>query len=268
MSWKYSDPVLAEWNLEVMIAACLESVALPASVTPQSKHRWHEAMEAMSADAFAFYRKQIAENPEVLEYFEQATPVNELEHARIGSRPARRNASRSLEDLRAIPWVFGWMQSRHAVPAWFGVGHAFALFANRGSGHAKLLHEMMTGFRLFATLIRSVEIAMAKADFAIAKLYADLVANPVLRDRTFAMLRHEFERTREWILSITDQHELLQNNPVLSRSVRLRNPYVDPLSLIQVDLLRRKRTGIIDTPLDYAIGATMNGIAAGLHNTG
>jgi phosphoenolpyruvate carboxylase len=126
----------------------------------------------------------------------------------------------------------------------------------------------MTGFRLFATLIRSVEIAMAKADFAIAKLYADLVANPVLRDRTFAMLRHEFERTREWILSITDQHELLQNNPVLSRSVRLRNPYVDPLSLIQVDLLRRKRTGIIDTPLDYAIGATMNGIAAGLHNTG
>ena len=100
------------------------------------------------------------------------------------------------------------------------------------------------------------------------KLYADLVANPVLRDRTFAMLRHEFERTREWILSITDQHELLQNNPVLSRSVRLRNPYVDPLSLIQVDLLRRKRTGIIDTPLDYAIGATMNGIAAGLHNTG
>ena len=268
LSWKYSDPVLAEWNLEVMIAACLESVALPASVTPQSKHRWHEAMEAMSADAFAFYRKQIAENPEVLEYFEQATPVNELEHARIGSRPARRNASRSLEDLRAIPWVFGWMQSRHAVPAWFGVGHAFALFANRGSGHAKLLHEMMTGFRLFATLIRSVEIAMAKADFAIAKLYADLVANPVLRDRTFAMLRHEFERTREWILSITDQHELLQNNPVLSRSVRLRNPYVDPLSLIQVDLLRRKRTGIIDTPLDYAIGATMNGIAAGLHNTG
>ena len=268
LSWKYSDPVLAEWNLEIMIAACLESITLPPSVTAESMERWHEAMEAMSADAFALYRKQIAENPEVLEYFEQATPVNELEYARIGSRPARRNASRSLEDLRAIPWVFGWMQSRHAVPAWFGVGHALALFAKRGAGHAELLGEMMRGFRLFGTLIRSVEIAMAKADFAIARLYADLVANPEIRERVFTMLRHEFERTRQWILSITGQQELLQNNSVLFRSVRLRNPYVDPLSLIQVDLLRRKRTGVVAESLDYAIGATMNGIAAGLHNTG
>jgi len=151
------------------------------------------------------------------------------------------------------------------------VGHALALFAKRGAGHAELLGEMMGGFRLFATLIRSVEIAMAKADFAIAKLYADLVANPEIRERTFTMLRHEFEQTRQWILSITGQHELLQNNPVLFRSVRLRNPYVDPLSLIQVDLLRRKRAATNSAPdpaLDYALGATMNGIAAGLHNTG
>jgi phosphoenolpyruvate carboxylase len=225
-------------------------------------------METMSADAFAFYREHIAENPEVLEYFEQATPVNELEHARIGSRPARRSANRTLKDLRAIPWVFGWMQSRHAVPAWFGVGHALERFAKRGAGQAQLLQEMMQGFPLFASLIRSVEIAMAKADFGIARHYADLVPDASLGNRVFEMVYQEFERTGRLILTVTGQQELLENNPVLFRSVRLRNPYVDPLSLIQVDLLRRKRAGGTDSPLDYAIGATMNGIAAGLHNTG
>jgi phosphoenolpyruvate carboxylase len=268
LSWKYADPVLAEWNLEIMIAACLEAITMPTQAAPEAKQRWDEAMETMSADAFAFYRKHIAENPEVLEYFEQATPVNELEHARIGSRPARRSANRSLDDLRAIPWVFGWMQSRHAVPAWFGVGHALERFASRSTGNAQLLSEMMHGFTLFASLIRSVEIAMAKADFAIARHYAGLVTDQPLRDRVFGMLREEFERTGRLILAITSQQELLEKNAVLSRSVRLRNPYVDPLSLIQVDLLRRKRAGTGDPTLDYAIGATMNGIAAGLHNTG
>ena len=268
LSWKYSDPVLAEWNLEIMIAACLEAVAMPPQVSPDVEERWSQAMEAMSADAFAFYREHIAENPEVLEYFEQATPVNELENARIGSRPARRTANRSLEDLRAIPWVFGWMQSRHAVPAWFGVGYALERFANRGAAQADLLREMMRGFPLFTSLLRNVEIAMAKADFAIARLYADLVTDTRLRDRVFAMLLDEFERTRRHLLIVKGQQELLERNPVLARSVRLRNPYVDPLSLIQVDLLSRKRKGDEDSSLDYAIGATMNGIAAGLHNTG
>jgi phosphoenolpyruvate carboxylase len=280
LSWKYSDPVLAEWNLEIMIAACLEAVTMSTQAEPETKQRWDGAMEAMSADAFAFYRKHIAENPEVLEYFEQATPVNELEHARIGSRPARRTKNRSLSlnlnDLRAIPWVFGWMQSRHAVPAWYGVGYAIDRFTARGAGHAELLREMMHGFPLFASLVRSVEIAMAKADFTIARLYADLVTDAALRDRVFEMLRQEFERTRRTILTVTGQQELLETNPVILRSVRLRNPYVDPLSLIQVDLLGRKRAGAADTSLDsplassldYAIGATMNGIAAGLHNTG
>ena len=276
LSWKYADPVLAEWNLEIMIAACLEALTMPTPAAPEAKQRWDEAMEAMSADAFTFYRKHIAENSEVLEYFEQATPVNELEHARIGSRPARRTASRSLDDLRAIPWVFGWMQSRHAVPAWFGVGYALDRFAGRGAANAGQLGEMMRGFPLFASMVRNVEIAMAKADFAIARLYADLVTDTALRDRVYEMLRQEFERTRRLILTVTGQQELLERNLVLSRSVRLRNPYVDPLSLIQVDLLCRKRAAMTDSAiatvqdsaLDYAIGATMNGIAAGLHNTG
>ncbi len=126
--------------------------------------------------------------------------MNELEHARIGSRPARRTASRSLDDLRAIPWVFGWMQSRHAVPAWFGVGHALERFAKRSAAHGELLREMMRGFPLFGSLIRSVEIAMAKADFAIARIYADLVTDPALRDRVFDMLHQEFERSGDRFL--------------------------------------------------------------------
>ena len=276
LSWKYSDPVLAEWNLEIMIAACLEAITMPSQASPQAKQRWHDALEMMSKDAFAFYRKNIAENPEVLAYFEQATPVNELEHARMGSRPPRRAANRSLDDvnlddLRAIPWVFGWMQSRHAVPAWFGVGYALDRFAARTPANTELLREMMHGFPLFASLISSVEIAMAKADFDIARLYADLVTDAVLRERVFETLRQEFERTARVILAVTGQRDLLQNNSVLSRSIRLRNPYVDPLSLIQVDLLRRKRAATNSAPdpaLDYALGATMNGIAAGLHNTG
>jgi len=268
LTWKYSDAVLAEWNLEIMIAACLEALVSPNPPSPQQSARWDEAMEVISQEAFEFYRKKIAEDAEVLEYFEQATPVNELEHARIGSRPARRSESRRLEDLRAIPWVFGWMQSRHAVPAWFGVGYALERFAATGADNAKLLREMMKGFPLFSGLVRNVEIAMAKADMSIARLYAELVTNASIRERVYGMLEEEFVRTREVILSIAEQKDLLEGNPVLFRSIRLRNPYVDPMSLVQVDLLRRKRGGERESSLDYAIGATMNGIAAGLHNTG
>jgi phosphoenolpyruvate carboxylase len=268
LNWKYADPVLAEWNLEIMIAACLEALTRPDGPKPGADRQWDKTMEEMSADAFAFYRGNIAENPDVLEYFEQATPVNELEHARIGSRPARRSKSRQLEDLRAIPWVFGWMQSRHAVPAWFGVGYALDRFAAQGSEQENILKKMMREFPLFSDLIRNVELAMAKADLTIARLYAELVEDESLRERVWKMLVEEFERTRRVILSIKDQTDLLAGNPVLSRSIRLRNPYVDPMSLIQVDLLRRKRAGEDSEELNYALGATINGIAAGLHNTG
>jgi phosphoenolpyruvate carboxylase len=260
--------VLAEWNLEIMIAACLEALTRPEGPAPGADQQWHQAMEQMSADAFAFYRSRIAENAEVLEYFDQATPVNELEHARIGSRPPRRSSSRRLADLRAIPWVFGWMQSRHAVPAWFGVGHALERFARQGAAQEQMLQEMMRGFPLFSDLIRNVELAMAKADLTIARLYAQLVPDEDLRERVWQMLVGEFERTRRVLLAIKKQTDLLAGNPVLSRSIRLRNPYVDPMSLIQVDLLRRKRAGADSEELNYALGATINGIAAGLHNTG
>jgi len=268
LNWKYSDPVLAEWNLEIMIAACLEALSRPDGPAPGSDAPWIEVMEQMSGDAFAFYRTNIADNPEVLEYFEQATPVNELEHAQIGSRPARRSQSRKLEDLRAIPWVFGWMQSRHALPAWFGVGHAFERYISQGPAHEKRLQEMMASFPLFYDLIRNVELAMSKADLSIARLYASLVKNPGVRDRIWNMIVEEFERTQRMLLLVKQQDRLLDRNPVLSRSIKLRNPYVDAMSLIQVELLRRKQLGDDSADLNYALGATINGIAAGLHNTG
>jgi phosphoenolpyruvate carboxylase len=267
LNWKYSDPVLAEWNLELMIAASLEALTRPDGPRPGAESRWSEAMEAMSEEAFGFYRRNLAENPDVLTYFDEATPVNELQHAQIGSRPPRRGESRKLEDLRAIPWVFGWMQSRHAVPAWFGVGHALEQFACKPEKD-RLLRDMMREFPLFADMIRNVELAMAKADLTIASLYADLVSDPAIREPVFRMLEDEFRRTRRVILAVTGQTDLLESNPVLSRSIKLRNPYVDPLSLIQVELLRRKRAGLESETLNYALGATINGIAAGLHNTG
>jgi len=268
LNWKYSDPVLAEWNLELMIAASLESLMRPGAPETTDARRWEDAMEQMSEDAFGFYRRSVAENPEVLEYFEHATPVNELEYARIGSRPARRGDGRKLEDLRAIPWVFGWMQSRHAVPAWFGVGYALEKFSSQGPQSEQLLREMTQQFPLVADMVRNVELAMAKADLGVARLYAGLVPDEGLRERVFGMLREEFRRTRHMILSLKGQKELLEGNPVLQRSIRLRNPYVDPMSLMQIDLLRRKRAGADSVELRYALGATINGIAAGLHNTG
>ena len=268
LNWKYADPVLAEWNLELMIAASLEAFTRTALAGESQRPAWEEAIEAMSLESYRVYRRDIADNPDVLEYFEQATPVNELDSARIGSRPARRSKGRRLEDLRAIPWVFGWMQSRHAVPAWFGVGHALEHFAEKNAGNEQLLRQMARGFPIFSDLLRNVELGMAKADLGIAREYSLLVQNSSLRKRVFSMLEEEFLRTRQMILGITGQRELLARNRVLARSIRLRNPYVDPMSLIQVELLRRKQQGQKSSDLEYPLGATINGIAAGLHNTG
>jgi phosphoenolpyruvate carboxylase len=182
-----------------------------------------------------------------------------------------------MADLRAIPWVFGWMQSRQLVPAYFGVGHALNLFVQEDpdgptNGLAKL-QTMARDFPLFLDIIRNVEMALAKADFGIARLYASLVEDEALRNRVFTTLESEFNLTHRMILEITGQKSLLETNPVLNRSIRLRNPYVDPMSLIQVELIRRKRAAIAngepDSPeLNRAISATINGISAGLRNTG
>jgi phosphoenolpyruvate carboxylase len=273
LNWKYSDVILAERNLELMIAASLDALARPNARDPHGHFtgvlapEWEAAFSDLSDAAFAFYREHILEDPEVLQYFEEATPVAELEHAKIGSRPARRGGRRSLDALRAIPWVFGWTQSRQLVPAWFGVGHALSSYAERPDG-AAVLATMAREFPLFIDLVRNVEMALAKSDFGIAQLYASLVTDAGVRDRVFSKLEAEFHRARQSILAITGQSELLENNPVLARSIRLRNPYVDPISLIQVELLRRKRAGDDSDAINRALSATINGIAAGLRNTG
>ncbi len=261
LEWKYSDRILAERNLELMLAASLEALLRPGA--PAFESDWEAAMDSLSADAFDVYVRGIRDNPDVLPYFEQATPSAEFDLAKIGSRPARRSAAQGLGDLRAIPWVFGWMQSRHGLPGWFGVGHALERFPD-----VSLLQRMLARFPLFSEMLRNVEMALAKSDLSIARLYADLVDDAALRDRMFTKIAEEFERTRRAILRLTNQKELLDGNPVLARSIRLRNPYVDPMSLIQVELLRRKRSGE-DTPeLNDALVATINGISAGLRNTG
>src|SRR5271154_2429614 len=273
LNWKYSDVVLAERNLELMIAASLDALARPNARDPEGhftgvlQPEWESALDELSAISFDFYREHILEDPEVLQYFEEATPVAELEHAKIGSRPSRRGGRRSLADLRAIPWVFGWTQSRQLVPAWFAVGHALEAYGQKPAG-AKTLATMAREFPLFIDLIRNVEMALAKSDFGIAQLYASLVNDAGVRERVFAKLEAEFHRTRRSILAVTGQSELLENNQVLARSIRLRNPYVDPISLIQVDLLRRKRGGDNSDAINRALSATINGIAAGLRNTG
>jgi phosphoenolpyruvate carboxylase len=294
---------------------------LTGEILPQ----WESALDQISATSYAFYRKHIVDNPETFTYFEQSTPVAELEHARIGSRPAQRSDAssarqRSMEDLRAIPWVFGWMQSRQLVPAYFGVGHALQHFiqhnvpasgtpvesviltlsetkgknprissssepgapsqtasssevGSREASNLAQLQAMARGFPLFIDIIRNVEMGLAKADFAIARLYSDLVEDEQLRARVFSVLHAEFDLTRRMVLAVLGQSALLQTNTVLEHSIRLRNPYVDPMSLIQVELLRRKRAATAagqpaSAELDRAITATINGIAAGLRNTG
>jgi phosphoenolpyruvate carboxylase len=309
LNWKYSDVILAERNLELMIAASLDALGRPDAILQQRATdngqrtagyiphltgeilpEWESALDQISATSYAFYRKHIAEDPDTFTYFEQATPVAELEHARIGSRPAKRTDAssarkRSMEDLRAIPWVFGWMQSRHVVPAYFGVGHALQHFIQHNvpasepgaqsleTANLAQLQAMARGFPLFIDIIRNVEMGLAKADFTVARMYASLVEDEVLRNRVFSVLKAEFELTRRMVLAVLRQDTLLQTNTVLEHSIRLRNPYVDPMSLIQVELLRRKRAATAagkpdSAELDRAINATINGISAGLRNTG
>ena len=276
LNFKYADEVLAERNLELMIAASLDALARPNARDPKGhftgvlKPEWEAVLNELSAVSFDYYCSNILGDPGVLTYFEQSTPMAELENAKIGSRPSRRSSSRVLTDLRAIPWVFGWTQSRLLVPAWFGVGFALEQYLSQPAGaeHLALLQTMAQEFPLFIDLLRNVEMALGKVDLATARLYSSLVEDPALRERVYDLFEAEFHRTVRAVLAVTRQTELLQTNQVLGRSIKLRNPYVDPMHLIQVDLLRRKRAGE-DTPeVNRAIAATISGISAGLRNTG
>ncbi|MDT8409566.1 MAG: phosphoenolpyruvate carboxylase [Wenzhouxiangellaceae bacterium] len=268
---KYALRPIAVRNLEQMTGAVLRaSVAGPASnpaKDPESPARqvWYRHMQRLAEWSRASYRELVYENEDFVDYFRQATPIDVIERMRIGSRPASRRSDAGIEGLRAIPWVFAWAQSRHALPGWFGLGSALEKLADE-SGSGEL--EQMTGQWLFMrTVLDDAEMAMAKSDLDIAARYAALAG--ATGERYFPVIREEFERTRDWICRLKGQKTLLANEPTLRRSILLRNPYVDPMSFVQVDLLGRWRaSGREDPLLEQALVATVHGIAQGLQNTG
>lgn len=233
---------------------------------------WRATMTELASIAHQAYRQFIYDTPDLLTYWQQATPIAEISQLRIGSRPSRRNTKASFASLRAIPWGFSWMQSRHVLPGWYGVGAALSFY---GQTPARLqqLQTMYQEWPFFRTVLDNAQVSLAKADMGIARLYANLVDDEAVRERVFGEVTRAFQETSQWLLRVTDQRELLENDPVLRHSVRQRNPYIDPMNYIQVNLLRRLRA--LPDPeaaeahnLRQAIFLTINGIAAGLRNTG
>jgi phosphoenolpyruvate carboxylase len=278
ISSKYGLAEIAQRSLELTTSAAI-AASLPQKAQEAGKlARWKGVMEEISAGAFAAYRRFARETPGFYDYFIQATPVEELQHLRIGSRPAKRQSgSKSLDDLRAIPWVFGWTQSRHLLPGWLAVGTALGNFIeSRPRENLRLLREMYREWPFFHSTISNIEMTLAKADFQIARQYASRTLDRNLGRRIFRMLEEEYERACRVTLQITGERRLLDQSPVLQRSITVRNPYVDPLSFLQVELLARRRQKGGKTEMSardrekllYAILLTINGIAAGMRNTG
>jgi phosphoenolpyruvate carboxylase len=225
-------------------------------------------MDRMSETAYREYRQLVYENPRFIQFWQTATPLNEIKRLHIGSRPAARGTSSEVTKIRAIPWVFSWMQSRFNLPGWFGLGSALAAVKDD-----VLLREMYEGWALFKTILDNAEMSLLKADMGIAALYVELVPDQQLGREMFRTTRDEYDRTRDIVLSISGHAHLLDEEPVTQNAVQLRNPYVDPLNYIQVEMLRRIRAladpdGEEARAIREVIGVTINGIAAGLRNTG
>jgi phosphoenolpyruvate carboxylase len=233
-------------------------------------------MAAMSSAGFAAYKAIVHDDPEFLIFWKQATPIDEISNLKFGSRPTFRRATTSVEDLRAIPWVFSWMQSRFNFPGWFGLGSALEAILQRGPVGKRLLRTMHQEWPFFQTMINNAQLTMHKADMGIASLYAELVDDPKIRKRILGLLTVEFERTARTILAVTGERQMLAREPVLLKSVQLRNPYIDPLNYIQVDMLRRLRIQTAGKKLSAGdaeaaravVELTINGISGGLKNTG
>ena len=266
LSQRYDDPIIAHRHLEQIINATLRVSAIP-SRTPE--HGWLEAMERLSEESFGKYR-ELVEHPGFLHYFDLATPISEIETLPIGSRPARRGQRKSLSDLRAIPWTFAWMQSRHVLPAWFGLGTAIQKLVDDVDSNWSVLRAMYAEWTMFQALIDNAELALAKADMKIARLYAKLTDTTDTQS-VWNSISEEFERSRGSILLIKENNELLADVEWLKTAVLNRNPYVDPLNLSQINLLQRLRADDVDQNDDdlvRLVRLSIQGIAAGLRTTG
>ncbi|MCX6065136.1 MAG: phosphoenolpyruvate carboxylase, partial [Chloroflexi bacterium] len=269
---RYSNPALAHRHLEQIVNAVLLASAPDSQKSAQIPPEWRCAMDEMSAVAFRAYRKLVYETPRFIDFWQTATPLDEVKRLHIGSRPVSRAGNTEVSNIRAIPWVFSWMQSRYNLPGWFGLGSGLNAITAGTQHAAPLLREMYNGWPFFKTLLDNAEISLLKADMGIAALYAELVPDQELSRALFAIILAEYQLTRETLLAISGHQDLLDGEPVTQNAIRLRNPYVDPLNYIQVEMLRRLRSMPADSPeaeaLREAVVLTINGIAAGLKNTG
>lgn len=265
---KYGNPEVGRRNLEVLVAATLETSLRPAGAEP-TPPAFMDAMQTLSDAAFTAYRGLVYDTEGFERYFWESTVISEIAALNIGSRPASRKKSTAIEDLRAIPWVFSWSQCRVMLPGWYGFGSAVQAFlARHPQDGLALLQRMYREWSFFATLLSNMDMVLAKSDLAIASRYADLVKDVALREAIFGRIRAEHQATVEALLQITGQRELLEANPLLKRSIRNRFPYLDPLNHVQVELLRRHREHGDDPRIRNGIHISINGIAAGLRNSG
>ena len=263
VSSKYGHPLGGLISLETIAAAAL--TADMAREADPADGEFAKVLAAMSAEAFAAYRDLVYETPRFEDYFHQSTPVREIADLKIGSRPASRTASSAIADLRAIPWVFSWSQSRVMLPGWYGFGSASA-----GAGPERLaaLTRLHATSPFFRSVVSNLEMVLAKSSLTIAARYSGLVADPALATAIFQRIEAEWRASRQAVLAITGQSDLLEDNPVLAQSIRLRLPYIDPLNVLQVELLRRHRAGEAAAEIGRGIHMSINGLSAGLRNSG
>jgi phosphoenolpyruvate carboxylase len=226
-------------------------------------------MDELSADAMREYRSLVYETEGFVEYFRATTPINEIADLNIGSRPASRKGSGRIEDLRAIPWVFSWAQCRVMLPGWYGFGAAASAYTQRhGEGGRALLARMWREWPFFRAMLSNLDMLLAKADLSVAARYKELDADKARADAIFARIRGEFDLTVRMLFEITGAGAFLEANPSLARSIRNRFPYLDPLNHLQIELLKRHRAGAADDRVRRGIHISINGLAAGLRNSG
>ncbi|TKD52285.1 phosphoenolpyruvate carboxylase [Sphingomonas baiyangensis] len=260
---KYGTRASAMTNLEAMTSATLLASLEPERLAPADAARFAAAMDELSATAFKAYRGLVYQTEGFRQFFRQMTPIAEISGLKIGSRPASRKKSDAIEDLRAIPWVFSWAQARVMLPGWYGVGAAIDAFADKG-----LLREMASGWPFFAATLANMEMVLAKSDMGVAARYAALVEDADLRDTVFGRIRDGWQATHDGLLGITRQTRLLEKSPALESSIRLRLPYIEPLNLLQIELLKRHRAGEADARIGEGILLSINAIATALRNSG
>jgi phosphoenolpyruvate carboxylase len=268
---KYANPEIGRRNLETLVAATLEATLL--QPTKPATQEFLDTAALLSHSSMASYRALVYETPGFTEYFFGSTPIREIAELNIGSRPASRKATQMIEDLRAIPWGFSWGQCRLTLPGWYGFGSAVHDFLQAPDAKGRkerlaLLQKMHRQWPFFGTLLSNMDMVMAKSDLALGARYAELVTNPRLRKKILSAIESEWHRTADALAQITGHKQRLANNAALQRSIRHRFPYIDPLHHLQVELIRRYRAGHADERIRRGIHISINGIAAGLRNTG